>query len=228
MASLLTTTAVTSTTRRCIASSPPSWPSRRRGGRRRRGPRVAGPWLVIPRPHRSDDWLEPYGRTLNAKILAGYDGHVRPHVGPEVVDRIDARRILTLRATSWTSRRTTPRRRALRLVRQVMGWAVVVGRLTSNPADVLGQRGQLLPSQRRHGDVRPLTPEQAKASGPRSWRPTGHSRYGTPPWSPSWPTRACARPRPWSSGGGMSSRTACGWSTPTSTATRRPPSRRAV
>jgi integrase len=50
----------------------------------------------------------------------------------------------------------------LKLVRQVLGFAVEKGRIPFNPADVLRGRGAL-PPQKRTTDVRPLDPEQVEA-----------------------------------------------------------------
>lgn len=107
------------------------------------------------------------GRRLAPKTQEWYgyllDTHVVPHIGPDALAYIDVPRVLEVRADlaaddvgDYTSAR------ALKLLRQVLGHAVAVGRLPYNPADVLRGRGAL-PSQARTTDVRPMAPEATEA-----------------------------------------------------------------
>lgn len=86
-----------------------------------------------------------------------------PRVGGEALAFIDVDRVIALRAElaadgvpDYTSARV------LKLFRQILGFAVLKGRLPYNPAQVLSGR-KALPSQKRTTDVRPIPPEQTKA-----------------------------------------------------------------
>jgi len=109
------------------------------------------------------EWIELDARPrLQRKTLDTYAGfldrHLIPGVGSEAIAHIDPERVLRFRADlaaggvpDYTSART------LKLLRQILGFAVQLGRIPYNPADVLRGRGQL-PSQARKRDVRPLAP----------------------------------------------------------------------
>jgi integrase len=111
------------------------------------------------------EWVELDARPrLQKKTLDTYAGfldrHLIPRIGSEAIAHIDPERVLRFRADlasggvpDYTSART------LKLLRQILGFAVQLGRIPYNPADVLRGRGQL-PSQARKRDVRPLSPDE--------------------------------------------------------------------
>ncbi len=111
------------------------------------------------------EWVELDARPrLQKKTLDTYAGfldrHLIPGIGSEAIAHIDPERVLRFRAAlaaggvpGYTSART------LKLLRQILGFAVQLGRIPYNPADVLRGRGQL-PSQARKRDVRPLSPDE--------------------------------------------------------------------
>jgi integrase len=91
------------------------------------------------------------------------DRHLIPRIGDDPLVYIDVPRILEIKAQlardgvpDYTSAR------ALKLLRQVLHFAVLSGRLTSNPADVLRAKG-MLPPQGRKNDIRPLLPAEVEA-----------------------------------------------------------------
>jgi site-specific recombinase XerD len=107
------------------------------------------------------------GARLSAKTQERYatflDKHLIPRIGDEPIAFIDVPRVLEVKAglaaddvPDYTSART------LKLLRQVLTFAVISGRLTHNPADVLRSRG-MLPPQNRKGDIRPIWPEETEA-----------------------------------------------------------------
>jgi integrase len=91
------------------------------------------------------------------------DKHLLPRIGDEPLVYIDVPRVLEVKAglakdgvPDYTSART------LKLLRQVLHFAVLSGVLTSNPADVLRAKG-MLPPQGRKKDIRPLLPSEVEA-----------------------------------------------------------------
>lgn len=115
-----------------------------------------------------DEWWpeDVLGRRLTPKTQKGYaellDGHLIPRVGSHAVAFIDVQAVLDLRARlaaddvpDYTSAR------ALKLFRQILGYAVAKQRLPYNPADILRGKGAL-PSQTRTTDIRPIPPEQTE------------------------------------------------------------------
>jgi integrase len=90
------------------------------------------------------------------------DKHLLPRIGDDPLVYIDVPRVLEVKAglakdgvPDYTSART------LKLLRQVLHFAVLSGRLTSNPADVLRAKG-MLPPQGRKKDIRPLLPAEVE------------------------------------------------------------------
>jgi integrase len=91
------------------------------------------------------------------------DKHLLPRIGDDPLVYIDVPRVLEVRAglakdgvPNYTAART------LKLLRQVLHFAVLSGVLTQNPADVLRAKG-MLPAQGRQRDIRPLLPVEVEA-----------------------------------------------------------------
>jgi integrase len=91
------------------------------------------------------------------------DKHLLPRIGDEPLVFIDVPRVLDVRAAlikdgvpDYTTART------LKLLRQILHFAVLTGVLQSNPADVLRGKG-MLPSQKRKREIRPLLPAEVEA-----------------------------------------------------------------
>jgi integrase len=106
------------------------------------------------------------GARLSARAQERYaswlDNHLIPRIGDEPLAHIDVAAVLDVKAglardavPDYTSART------LKLLRQILGFAVLSGKLAQNPADVLRARG-MLPPQGRKGDVRPLWPDETE------------------------------------------------------------------
>jgi integrase len=90
------------------------------------------------------------------------DKHLLPRIGDDPLVYIDVPRVLEVKAglardgvPSYTSART------LKLLRQILSFAQLSGRLTINPADVLRAKG-MLPPQGRQTDIRPLLPAEVE------------------------------------------------------------------
>jgi integrase len=109
---------------------------------------------------------EVLGRKLSPKTQERYatflDKHLIPRIGDEALAYIDVPKVLAVRESlisdevkDYTAART------LKLLRQVLHFAVVSGRITQNPADVLS-RPKMLPPQRRKGDVLPLYADEVE------------------------------------------------------------------
>lgn len=116
-----------------------------------------------------DDWWPQHvvGKRLAPKTREMYvillDAHLVPLIGSESLAYIDVPRVLGVRtslAASNVGDYTSAR--ALKLMRQILAFAVEVGRIPHNPADVLRARGAL-PSQKRKTDIRPLDPDETEA-----------------------------------------------------------------
>ena len=91
------------------------------------------------------------------------DNHLMPCIGSDRIKFIDPPRVIKLNAELATA--GVPdytRARALKLFRQIMGFAVVMGAISQNPADLLRERGAL-PSQSRKRDIQPLWPTDTEA-----------------------------------------------------------------
>jgi integrase len=93
------------------------------------------------------------------------DKHLIPRIGSDRLAYIDVPRVLEIKAQlaadkvpDYTAART------LKLLRQILTFAVLNGKLTQNPADVLGSRG-MLPPQGRQTDIRPIWPDETEAIG---------------------------------------------------------------
>jgi integrase len=91
------------------------------------------------------------------------DKHLIPRIGEDAIAYIDVPRVLEIKAQlvvdkvpDYTAART------LKLLRQILTFGVLSGKLTQNPADILGHRG-MLPSQKRQTDIRPLWPDETEA-----------------------------------------------------------------
>lgn len=91
------------------------------------------------------------------------DKHLLPRIGDDPLVYIDVPRVLEVKAQlakdrvpDYTAART------LKLLRQVLHFAVLSGRLSSNPADVLRAKG-MLPAQGRKKDIRPLLPAEVES-----------------------------------------------------------------
>lgn len=115
----------------------------------------------------ADEWLRlDAAPRLSAKTINGYLGFLkilRPIIGTDVIQRIDAKRVLALRADVQSATPAYSAARTLKLFRQIMAFAVDLGYVGANPADILRRRGAL-PPQSRKKDVRPLSPEQIEAT----------------------------------------------------------------
>jgi integrase len=90
------------------------------------------------------------------------DKHLLPRIGDDPLVYIDVPRVLEVRAglakdgvPDYTAARS------LKLLRQVLHFAVLSGVLTQNPADVLRAKG-MLPAQGRKRDIRPLLPAEVE------------------------------------------------------------------
>ncbi len=116
-----------------------------------------------------DQWwpTEVSGAGLSLKTQERYatflDKHLIPRIGDELLTSIDVQMILELRASlakdkvpDYTAART------LKLLRQILHFAVIVGKLPSNPADVLS-RPKMLPKQTRKDDLVPLYADEIEA-----------------------------------------------------------------
>lgn len=115
-----------------------------------------------------DEWWPLYveGRKLAPKTREIYgwtlDKHVIPYIGDDALAYIDVARIFEVRAQLANSAPGYTSAQALKLIRQVLAFAVQLGRLPFNPADVLRARGSL-PPQARRTDIRPLDPTEVEA-----------------------------------------------------------------
>ncbi len=116
-----------------------------------------------------DDWWpkDVVGRRLSAATREQYgnflDVHLVPRIGDEPLAYIDVARVIDLRAQLATD--NVPNytaARSLKLLRQILGFAVNLGKIPHNPADVLRSRGSL-PPQTRSTDIRPMPPEDTEA-----------------------------------------------------------------
>jgi integrase len=103
------------------------------------------------------------GERAQERYASWLDNHLIPRIGGEPLTHIDVAAVLDVKAglakdgvPDYTSART------LKLFRQIMGFAVLMGKLEQNPADVLRARG-MLPPQGRKGDVSPLWPDDTEA-----------------------------------------------------------------
>jgi integrase len=115
----------------------------------------AAEWFELEKPRLQQKTLSTYAGFLDRQLV--------PHIGSEPVAHIDAERVLRLRADLKGARVPDyTAARALKLFRQILGFAVQLGRIPVNPADVLRGRGQL-PSQARQRDVHPLSPDRVEA-----------------------------------------------------------------
>ncbi|MFI4977737.1 MAG: tyrosine-type recombinase/integrase [Solirubrobacterales bacterium] len=90
------------------------------------------------------------------------DKHLLPRIGDDPIVYIDVPRVLEVKAglakdgvPNYTSART------LKLLRQILAFAQISGRLSINPADVLRAKG-MLPPQGRQTDIRPLLPAEVE------------------------------------------------------------------
>lgn len=112
-----------------------------------------------------DEWWPNavVGAKLTTKTQERYatflDKHLIPRIGDEPLSYIDVPKVLEVRTglvsdkvPDYTAART------LKLLRQILHFAVLSGKLTQNPADVLG-RPKMLPSQTRKGDLVPMWPD---------------------------------------------------------------------
>lgn len=91
------------------------------------------------------------------------DNHLIPCIGDNAITFINPPRVIALKAELVKAKvpdYTTAR--ALKLFRQIMGFAVVMGVISQNPADLLREKGAL-PSQTRKRDIRPLWPTETEA-----------------------------------------------------------------
>jgi integrase len=91
------------------------------------------------------------------------DKHLIPRIGDKPLTHIDVAAVLAVKAGLATDKVPDyTSARVLKLLRQILGFAVLSGKLAQNPADVLRTRG-MLPSQNRKGDVRPIWPDETEA-----------------------------------------------------------------
>lgn len=100
---------------------------------------------------------------LAASTLSHYDSlikHLNSHIGDTAIRSLDAAKVLALRADLEADKVPDyTRARALKLLRQILNFGVLAGRLNGNPADVLRARGAL-PNQQRTTDVHVLSVKQ--------------------------------------------------------------------
>lgn len=107
------------------------------------------------------------GRRLSRATREQYgnflDVHLIPRIGDEPLAYIDVARVIELRAE--LAKDKVPdytAARSLKLLRQILAFAVNLGKIPHNPADVLRSRGAL-PPQTRSTDIRPMSPEDTEA-----------------------------------------------------------------
>lgn len=109
---------------------------------------------------------EVVGKKLTPKTQERYatflDKHLIPRIGDEALTYIDVQKVLEVRTglvkdnvPDYTAART------LKLLRQVLHFAVLSGKLPVNPADVFARRG-MLPKQTRKHDLRPIWPDETE------------------------------------------------------------------
>jgi len=112
-------------------------------------------------------WWPQEGSRLAPKTQTGYAGlldrYVMPVAGADSVAYIDTARVFEIRAEVEAIAPGYSSARALKLFRQILGYAVQLGRISFNPADVLRARKALKP-QTRQGDVRALDPVEVEAA----------------------------------------------------------------
>jgi integrase len=91
------------------------------------------------------------------------DKHLIPRIGGDALAFIDVPRVLEIKTQLAADKVPDyTAARALKLLRQILTFAVLNGRLTQNPADVLGH-SKMLPPQGRKTDIRPLWPDETEA-----------------------------------------------------------------
>jgi integrase len=91
------------------------------------------------------------------------DKHLLDRIGDEPLIYIDVPRVLEVRAQLIKDRVPDyTAARSLKLLRQVLHFAVLSGRLSANPADILRAKG-MLPAQGRKREIRPLLPAEVEA-----------------------------------------------------------------
>jgi integrase len=91
------------------------------------------------------------------------DKHLIPRIGDEAITHITVERVLEVKSSlaadkvpDYTSARS------LKLLRQILTFAQVMGKIETNPADIFGHKG-MLPSQKREEDIRPLLANEVEA-----------------------------------------------------------------
>jgi integrase len=112
-------------------------------------------------------WPKHVENRLEKKTQEGYaaqlDKHLIPIIGDDALAFIDVERVLDVRAQLAAQKvKSYTAARALKLLKQILGFAVQTGRIPHNPAAVLAERGQL-PSQARVKQIRPLWPVETEA-----------------------------------------------------------------
>jgi integrase len=91
------------------------------------------------------------------------DKHLVPIIGDDALAFIDVERVLDVRTQLAAQKvKNYTSARALKLLKQILGFAVQTGRIPHNPAAVLAERGQL-PSQARVKPIHPLWPVETEA-----------------------------------------------------------------
>jgi integrase len=99
-------------------------------------------------------------RTLNDGIVRN---HLNPQIGGMVVRRITPQTILGLRdPLEKTGASPATVAKAMKVSRTVLGHGLLMGAITSNPADVIATRG-VLPTVKKDPPPRPLPPSEIEA-----------------------------------------------------------------
>lgn len=110
---------------------------------------------------------EVVGKKLTPKTQERYatflDKHLIPRIGDEPLTHFDVPMVLSVRAGLVADKVPDyTAARSLKLLRQILHFAVLSGKLAQNPADVFS-RPKMLPSQKRKGDLRPIWPDETEA-----------------------------------------------------------------
>jgi integrase len=112
-------------------------------------------------------WPKAVENRLAKATQEGYgaqlDNYLIPIIGDDALAFIDVERVLDVRAQLAAQKvKNYTAARTLKLLKQILGFAVQTGKLQHNPAAVLAERGQL-PSQARVKQIRPLWPVETEA-----------------------------------------------------------------